>query len=165
MFIAVRTMVSRGYILLVSLLVLLFLAMLAATVMQTNLLQLRMTNNVERRMQARQAALSQLEAWLSYLGNSMPRGSAGDRHCVEGMAHAACDYADLPLEVAENGATELTITAGDGGLPPPRLAEYEATSAVAYKAYHYEITVSTGVDATAYSATQGVTVLQPGVMP
>ena len=156
---------SRGYVLLVSLILLMLLGMLAATVMQTNLLQLRMTTNVERRMQARQSALGQLEAWLSYLGSSMPSGSPGDLHCVEGMAHAACNYADLPAEVAGDGVTELMIIVADGGLPPPRVAESEATSAVAYKAYQYEITVSTEIDATGYSATQGVTVLQAGVQP
>lgn len=165
MFIAVKAPGSCGYILVVSLLVLLLLAMLAATVMQTNLLQLHMTAHMDQRVQARQAALGQVEAWLSYLGNSVPGGSAGDLHCVEGMAHAACRYTDLPREVAGNGTTELLIIAGDGGLPPPRLAEHAATSAVAYRAYHYEITVSAEVDAAAYRTTQGVVVLSPGVLP
>lgn len=158
---AAESGVPRGFILVASLLILLVLALLAATVMETGLLQLRMTTQAERQARARHSALGQLERWLQYLGHSVPVGGPGERHCTEALT---CDYPDLPGALAPEGSNSMlqVVTAAR---PPPRLAEFEASSAVAYRATGYEITVEASAEGSSVSITQGVTVLHPGGSP
>ena len=150
-----------GFVLVVSLLVLLVLALLATTVMHTSLLQLRMVTQVERQARARQAALGQLDIWLDYLGASVPAGGPGARHCVE---LADCEFPDLPGAMALD-RTHSLLRVLDSAVQPPRLAEAEASSGLDYRATQSEITVTSGDAGAVSRVTQGVTVLHPGALP
>ena len=144
-----------------SLVVLAALALLALVLLDTHAMQVRMAGGNIAHVTARQAALAQLETWLDYLALGVPAGRAGERHCPTGTVSPACAYPDLPRELLDVAATELLLI--DPGMAPPRRAEVEASSAVSYRAAHYELTVSARAadEGPAVSLSQGVLVLYP----
>jgi hypothetical protein len=161
----VHSVVERrrsGLALVTSLVVLLALAMLAAALLDTFTVHVRLAGGNLGYLGARQAALAQLETWLDYLALAVPAGEAGDRHCPAGTVSPACQYPDLPLELLDVAATELLLI--DTDRAPPRRAEVEASSAVSYRAAHYEITATARAEhgGPDVSLTQGVLVLYPG---
>lgn len=151
----------RGIALVTGLVVLLALATLAMALLDTFAMHLRMAGGNLAYVASRQAALAQLETWLDYLALDVPRGQAGDRHCPTGTVTPACGYPDLPLALLDVAATELLLI--NPGMAPPRRAEFEASSAVSYRAAHYELTVTARVEEEGpdVSLTQGVVVLYP----
>lgn len=153
----------HGMALLASLVVLLILALLAAALLDTHAVQLRMAAGQLAFVRSRQAALAQLETWLDHLGLSVPAGVSGDLHCPAGRATASCTYPDLPEHLHTVISSELLlIDAGSG--PPPRRVEDQASSAIHYRATHYEVTARAQASEAGptVSLTQGVLVLHPG---
>jgi len=155
---------QAGIILIFTLLFLLLLASLTAALTSGSLMQLRLATNSEEMAVSRQLALGELELWLEYMAGAYPDGRAGDRHCVLGSDIPDCRSHELPADLAGLDSSYITVV-DEGGRPPPRLSERQATSALAYRAARYEIT--TEVDGRArgsgeLSLTQGVLVIFPG---
>ena len=156
----------RGLALVTSLVLLLVLALLAAALLDTYTVHVRMAAGNLAHVESRQAALAQLETWLDYLAQTVPAGEAGDLHCPVGSGSTACRYPDLPRELQRVAATELLVI-DPGTAPPPRRAESEASSAVSYRAARYEVTVTarSTPEGPVVSLTQGMLVLYPGGGP
>ena len=149
-----------GMALLTSLVVLMILAVLSAAVLDTFTLQLRMAHANLVFVQSRQAALAQLEIWLDHMALTVPAGFAGATHCPQ--SSGGCDYPDMPDHLHAVSLSELRVI--DRDLPPPRRVTVEASSALHYRAMHYEITAGARArdDGPAVSLSQGVMVLYPG---
>lgn len=156
---------EAGLALLTSLVVLVLLASLAAVLLDARSVELRMAAANAAFVQSRQAALAQLETWLEYLALTVPGGEAGATHCLEGNSDSNCSYRDLPLLLHEVADSRLEVLASH--VLPPRSAEQELTSAVWYRAAHYEVTVDARAEADGptTSLSQGVWVLYPGEAP
>lgn len=156
----------RGLALVTSLVLLLVLALLAAALLETYTVHVRMAAGNLAHVAARQAALAQLETWLDYLALTVPAGVAGDLHCPVGSGSPDCRYPDLPRELQHVAATELLVI-DPGTAPPPRRTEAGASSAVSYRAARYEVTVTARAtdQGPLVSLTQGMLVLYPGGDP
>ena len=121
---------SRGMVLLMSLVVMMALAVLSATVLETSLLEVRLTTQVERKALARQAALGQLETWLDHLGTTIPGGAPGERHCPPGESSLPCEYRDLPADLNRVTRSEVRIVGTD--IAPPPLLHQQPMTPVAH---------------------------------
>ena len=138
-----RFAVQRGTALLVSLLVLLVLALLAATVARTSLLQMQMAGNDEHRMSARQWALAAVDGVLaSGIGLELS-AKPGFTRCTVGSTAPGCDASDIQLVPAVKPATGRQEAAVARVAPLvsrlPRLSEESASSTVFYRAARFEI--------------------------
>ncbi len=138
-----------GVVLIVSLIFLLLLAILATTVSETNLLQLRMARNDEAKMEVTQRALAIVDAILDDTDNIPVVGNIGYKICETDTATiptTGCDeheitmptelldsLADIDYYVERVGPLEVAV---------PFLDEDMAGSATAVKVARQQITVS-----------------------
>lgn len=144
-----------GLVLVFSLVFLLLLALMTTAIATVGQLQMRMVALGEREALSRQAALDEIELLLEQQ-KEVPPGLPGSIHCRAGQSQQDCDSHDLPR--SQSGKTSGWITVIEsGGKPPPRQAEFYATSAVLYDSARYEASASAGQ----VSLTQGVLVLYP----
>lgn len=148
---------ARGAVLVFALVLLSLLALLTAAVTESNLLQLRLVPHLEARMRARQAALGRIETLLAQQELKAPVGLVGERHCPRGSHLEACIDYDLSPDDGVEGYIEVLAR---GGLPP-RLRPSLASSAVAYRAVQYEVSVRARVATAVSQLHQGVVVLEP----
>jgi len=101
---------QQGVVLIVSLIFLLLLAILATTVSETNILQLRMAGNDESKMEATQRALAIVDAILDEGTNVPVVGDVGYRICDEDSSSPT-----LPSDCKEYEITipsDLIVDAG-----------------------------------------------------
>lgn len=156
---------QRGAVLIVSLVILLAISMLAATVYETNLMQLQMAGNVQFRAQGLQQALAVVDAVLAEPGNIVPRGDVGHRHCAPHDDAQDCDEYSIVIDEALLRAVGrlqyYVVRQGPLLTSLPIMAQDRASSGRHYKAALLEIHASyQGVDQAQGRATvlQGVLV-------
>lgn len=149
---------QRGVVLVFALLVVLLLSLLVTAVMRGSILQLRMARNLESSIVERQLVLAEVERLLQHLGPRAPEGERGYLSCTGNYGGEQCDDFSLPTAAGAADSLRAYIRIVDADRPPPRVAETNASSAVAYRAVQYEV----GAESGRTSLVQGVLVLQPG---
>jgi len=138
----------RGAALLLALVFMLMLAVIAATVMRTAILQLHMAGND----QFLEEALHQAEAIATELSlgrdNFRPGGEVGDVNCATGSLAPDCDYRLLPpmthAATAEGVTLDYRITRQDPALWrgfPIRESQQAVSSSAGFDAAIFEISV------------------------
>jgi hypothetical protein len=136
---------QRGFVLVVSLLVLLLLGIIATTAARTNQLQLHMAGNDEGRVAALQRALAVVDAVLDSPAAISLDSGVGHRSCMAGSPDQACD--DYTIELTpgarpEAGRLELSVTRiAPAKSAMPLLEEALASSAVHYRVAKFEVRV------------------------
>lgn len=161
---------QRGLALAMSLLLLLLFSLVAATLAQTGLLELRIAANSEASSDARQRSLALVDALLEEPGNFPARGGPGYRFCAKGDAIGSCDEFGLvvPAAVLERMQPIRYRVERVGPLraPLPSVQETLASSAVVFAATRFEIIVSPATDrADAGEVVQGILVRIPRGQP
>ena len=136
---------QKGLVLIVSLLVLLLLAIIATTVSETNLLQLRMAGNEQAKTEALQRSLALVDAILDNASNTPVVGGIGYKICKQGVSGGGCNTStitvDGTLEPAAIGDFDYFVTrVGPLETTIPVMSEQMASSGTAYKAAKFEIT-------------------------
>ena len=139
---------DRGAVLLLALVFMLMLALVAATVMQTAMLQLHMAGNdqfMEEALQQAQAIAAELSR---HPENFYLEGGVGDTNCRVGIQTSDCDRSLLPQSTLALTATGVThdyrITRLDPLLRrgfPFRESEDRASSNDSFDAASFEISV------------------------
>ena len=138
---------SRGAVLLLALLFLLLMAMVAATVMQTSILEIRMAGNDEHREQAFQKAQAVAGAILNNADNFPMNTSVGQIICSPADSDGKCDESlfisiSPALELSAEGVLVDFNVARQGPLilnsPPLRNLQRSSSSSLAYDAALFE---------------------------
>lgn len=142
---------QRGVVLLVSLLVLLLLALIATTVVRTNLLQMHMAGNDQAKVAALQHALAILDAVLDSGAGTELDGSVGRKACAQTSTEQGCDTRRIPLAPGlepPTGVIDFSVVR----MAPlearmPVMNEDRASSTVFYRVAKFEIRASyDGID-------------------
>jgi Tfp pilus assembly protein PilX len=137
---------QRGFVLIVSLLVLLLLGIIATTVARTNRLQLHMAGNDEGRVAALQQALAVVDAVLDSPAAISLDSSVGHMNCMAGSPDPACDEYTLELApgaLPESGDLALAVTrVAPAESAMPVMEEAMASSAVHYRVAKFEVQVT-----------------------
>ena len=139
---------SRGAVLLIALIFMLLLSVIAATVMQSAILQLRMAGND----QFMEEALHQAQAIAAELslnpGNFLLMGEVGDGNCPPGRQDAGCDQSQLQVPASvptlDAYALDYRVVRQEPLLWkgfPVREAEHLASSSTGFDAALFEIEV------------------------
>lgn len=157
----VRSLRQHGLVLVFALLVLLLLGLLVSSGMRVGLVQLRMARNLETTLLERQQALGEIERILQQLGLDAPAGPEGHFNCTTNHAGEHCREHSLTADEETAGAVQSHVLVVKSHRPPPRVAEDGASSALAYRAVHYEV----GAVAGGTSLVQGVLILVPESRP
>ena len=157
----VREASQRGLVLVFALLVLLLLGLLVTAMTRASFLQLRMARNLETSVLERQQALGEIERILQHIGRDVPEGPDGYLNCTANHDSEDCDEKSLPLDEGALGDVQSHIRIVETGRPPPRAAQHNASSALAYRAMHYEIGAASG----GTSLAQGMLILVPEPRP
>lgn len=148
---------ERGMVLVFALLVLLLLSLLVSAVMRGSILQLRMARNLEIAVTEHQLALGEIERLLQHLGLKAPAGGPGYLHCLVDYTGEDCDAYSLPSSGEPVSGSRVYVRVVETGRLPPRVAEHAASSALAYRAVHYQV----GAEVGRRSMVQGMMVLVP----
>jgi hypothetical protein len=137
---------QQGFVLIVSLLVLLMLGIIATTVARTNRLQLHIAGNDEGRVAALQQALAVLDAVLDSPAAFSLDSGVGHRNCLAGSLDRSCDEYAIELApgaLPEAGRVELSVTrVAPAESAIPLLEQDLASSAVHYRAAKFEVRVA-----------------------
>jgi hypothetical protein len=139
---------SSGAVLLIALIFMLLLSVIAATVMQSAILQLRMAGND----QFMEEALHQAQAIAGELslnpGNFLLTGEVGDANCPPGRQDAGCDQSQLQVPASAPAldayALNYRVVRQEPLLWrgfPIREAEHSVSSSTGFDAALYEIDV------------------------
>lgn len=159
---------QRGVVLVVSLLVLLVLGVIAATMARTSLLELRMAGNEEARIAALQQALTGIDAVLADPANLPPASTLGHRSCLDGVTATGCDDHAITIASAALPATgDLDLAAvrvAPLAGPMPVMAQDRASSAIHYVVGKFEVQArydGSGEQRGHAALAQGVLVRQP----
>lgn len=139
---------NRGAVLLLALVFMLMMAMIAATVMRTGILQLHMAGNdqfLEEAFHQAQAVATELSLDSA---NFLLDSQAGEVNCSVSSEDAECDYRRLPIprhaETAEGVALEYRITRQEPLLWqgfPVRESQGTVSSSTGFDAALFEISV------------------------
>ena len=154
----VREAKQRGLVLVFALLVLFLLGLLLTAVIRGSISQLRMARNLETAALERQQALGEIERLLQYIGLDAPAGPVGYIYCAANHDGEYCDEKSLPVDEGAAGSVKSHIHIVGADKPPPRMAENNASSGIAYRAVQYEVGAVSG----GTSLVQGVLILVPG---
>ncbi len=161
---------QRGMVLVLSLVFLLLFAVIAAALLQSGQLELRMAGNSESVIRDRQRALAVLELLLEQPGIFAARERQGYRFCAPGDPGPGCDEFSLSpvsvLPVALQPASARIERVGPLAVTLPAMHEALASSAVAFAATRFELWVATGeIGQRRTELAQGVMRRVPGVAP
>jgi len=144
----------------VALLILLATALLASTLFETNLIQMRMAGNEQARAQALQDALSVIDAVLENYANLPLHGQVGDRFCPAGAADSSCNAVLAAVDPHRLGARaeiDYSLTRkGPLELALPVMPEERASSGRYYRAALFEVTVAARTRGARVSVSQGI---------
>ena len=125
-----------GVVLIVSLIFLLLLSVLVATMIQTNTLQLQMAGNDEAKMESMQRALAVVDFIIDKAENTPVTGDVGFRVCAE--------HADPDSPVLIDGCDEYVIGIADASILEtaiPYMDESVVSSSTAFSVARQEVTV------------------------
>lgn len=153
---------QHGLVLILALLILLATALLASTLFETNLMQMRMAGNEQARAQALQGALSVVDAVLEDHANFPLHGQVGDRFCPAGTADSNCDAVLAALDPRAVGTQAVLgyflTRKGPLELALPVMAEGRASSGRHYRAALFEVTSAARTVGARVSVSQGILV-------
>jgi hypothetical protein len=139
---------GSGAVLLIALIFMLLLSVIAATVMQSAILQLRMAGNdqfMEEALHRAQAIAAELSL---NAGNFLLTGEVGDANCPQGRQDAGCDQSQLQVPASvpalDAYALDYRVVRQEPLLWrgfPIREAEHSASSSTGFDAALFEIDV------------------------
>jgi type II secretory pathway pseudopilin PulG len=139
---------DHGAVLLLAMVFMLMLAMIAATVMQTAILQLHMAGNDQFLEEAISTAQAMTDELSLNTGNFPLRGDVGDTNCPPGDEDPRCSFSQLEIPrsavMAEGIALNYRVTRQEPLLWkgfPIREAEASVSSSNSFDAALYEIDV------------------------
>jgi type II secretory pathway pseudopilin PulG len=155
---------ERGAVLLVSLLVLLLIAVIAAALTRSNLLQVHMAGNTQAKIEALQQALALVDWAMDDESSTPVAGGPGYKICLVNSPDPDCDQMTLGIDnslIPAFGTVDLAVTrAAPLSVPMPVMAERNASSSQFYRAAKFELRA--GYDGTARG--QGRAVVVQGVL-
>ena len=129
----------------ISLLVLLVLGIIAATVARTSQLQLHMAGNEETRVAALQQALALVDGVLSAAVRTPATGGVGYRWCAAGSPDETCDErtieVDPGVEPAAGSLDAAVVRVAPEAGRLPVMGEGKASSTVHYRVAKLEVQV------------------------
>lgn len=137
---------QRGLVLIISLLILLMTSILAATVYETNTLQMRMAGNEQTREGALQRTLATVDAIVARQENFPLHGSIGYRACDVEAMDESCDETSIVVDRGRapwaRPADYSIVRKGPLEVGLPSMAEGSASSGWHYRAALYEVRVA-----------------------